>query len=231
MIRPNQELTKATKHADAATVKLSPLPFASHPLPGIGGTIKAVPEHFVVEEKLPYEALGEGEHIYVTFRRTGWNTADAARAIQKRLDLSPCDVGWGGRKDKTAVAIQTFSLRCGVKHPLKAVEKAFGDLPFEIIAINRHRNKIKTGHVAANRFTIILSRPEPDALSRALAIANQLRKTGVPNFYGPPTIRPPYAEHSPGIFSLLFKEKSEKRRFHDFGGPVGPVQYLAEAAY
>ena len=176
---------ESTNRAEAAIAMLSSLPFTADPLPGIGGAIKATPGHFVVEEILPYAACGEGEHVYVTFRRAGWNTADAARIMQKHLGLTPSDVGWGGRKDKTAVVVQTLSFRCGVNYPLADVEKTLADLPFEILAIDRHRNKIKTGHVAANRFTVVISHPGPDALPRALAIAEQLKQTGVPNFYGP----------------------------------------------
>jgi tRNA pseudouridine13 synthase len=51
--------------------------------------------------------------------------------------------------------------------------------------IKRHGNKIKTGHVAANRFTIVVNQPDPEALSRALAIAERLKQTGVPNYFGP----------------------------------------------
>jgi tRNA pseudouridine13 synthase len=59
------------------------------------------------------------------------------------------------------------------------------DLPLQILTIDRHRNKIKTGHVAANRFTVVISNPGPNALPRASAIADRLKQTGVPNFYGP----------------------------------------------
>jgi len=170
---------------EAAIDALTALPFVSDPLPGIGGIIKARPEHFVVEEILPYTACGQGEHVYVTFRRSGWNTADAARAIQQHLDLASTDVGYGGRKDKTAVVEQTFSLRCGESRPLAEIEGTLAELPFDILAIDRHRNKIKTGHVAANRFTIVVSKPLPDALPRALSIAERLARTGIPNFYGP----------------------------------------------
>ncbi len=168
-----------------ATDQITELPFVSDGLPGIGGAIKVQPEHFVVEETLPYAACGEGEHVYITFRRSGWNTADAARRIQTCLKLKPSDVGWGGRKDKTAVVVQTFSLRCGIRADLTGIQNALAELPFEILAISRHTNKIKTGHVAANRFTIVVSQPETDALPRALAIADRLKRTGVPNFYGP----------------------------------------------
>jgi len=176
----------ATDHrAKSAIEQLTALPFVSEPLPGIGGTIKAAPEHFVVTERLPYAPCGQGEHVYVNFRRSGWNTADAAKAMQKRLGLAPSDVGWGGRKDKTAVVEQTISLRCGVHPPLETIAKALADLPFDILAIDRHGNKIKTGHVAANRFEVVVSGVDADALPRARKIAGQLRRSGVPNFYGP----------------------------------------------
>ena len=164
---------------------LADLPSVAGDLPGTGGAIKTVPEHFVVEEILPYAPGGEGEHVYVTFRRSGWNTADAAREFQQALGAAPADVGWGGRKDKTAVAVQTLSIRCGLDISLTAVEKKLAALPFDILAIDRHRNKIKTGHVAANRFTIVVSQPDDGALPRAQAIAERLKDSGIPNFYGP----------------------------------------------
>jgi tRNA pseudouridine13 synthase len=176
---------EAVDRADAAVCMLAALPFVSDPLPGIGGTIKAAPEHFVVEEVLPYAAGGAGEHVYVTFRRTGTNTVDAARILQHRLGLAASDVGWGGRKDKTAVVVQTISLRCALDRPLAEIKSELDQLPFEILEIKRHGNKIKTGHVAANRFDIIVSGIDAEALPRALAIAERLQQTGIPNFYGP----------------------------------------------
>ena len=182
---PDSIQAQPTDRAQTAVAMLTPLPLAAGELPGIGGVLKARPEHFVVEEILPYQACGQGEHVYITFRRSGWNTADAARRIQHSLALARSDVGWGGRKDKTALVVQTLSARCGLNHPLDDIRKALTALPFEIVDIQRHGNKIKTGHVAANGFTIVVSQPDPEALPRALAIAERLKQTGVPNFYGP----------------------------------------------
>ena len=182
---PDSIPSQPIERAQIAVAMLTPLPLAAGELPGIGGVLKARPEHFVVEEILPYQACGQGEHVYITFRRAGWNTADAARSIQDRLALTRSDVGWGGRKDKNAVVVQTLSFRCGLNRALDDIEKALADLPFEIVDIKRHGNKIKTGHVAANRFTIVVSQSGPEALPRALAIAERLKQTGVPNYYGP----------------------------------------------
>ena len=66
---------------------ISQPPFTTGDLPGTGGVLKAIPEHFQVEEVLPYEPCGEGEHVFVRLRRTGWNTADVASALGKVFGL------------------------------------------------------------------------------------------------------------------------------------------------
>lgn len=159
-------------------------PCFSAGLPGIGGLLKAMPEHFQVEEILPYTPCGEGEHVYVTVRRSGWNTADVAAALGKRLHLKQRDIGWGGRKDRQAVTTQTFSFCLPMTVPIEKVEDDLNGSPFEILAVQRHRNKIKTGHVAGNRFSILLSQVSPQALEPARNIARILLQHGVPNFYG-----------------------------------------------
>lgn len=160
------------------------LPFVCADLPGIGGAIKATPEHFQVEEILPYEACGEGEHLFVTLRRKLWNTADVAAELARCLGLKSMDVGWGGRKDKQAVTTQTFSLLLPMSQSLEEVATCLGTLPFEILELKRHRNKIKTGHVAANRFRIVLTEVTEAALAPAQTIVQALRQRGLPNFYG-----------------------------------------------
>lgn len=163
---------------------LARLPYLTAHLPGIAGVIKAVPEHFQVEEIMPYAACGEGEHVFVTLRRKEWNTADVARALQEAFSLKTADIGWGGRKDKIAVTTQTFSLHLPLSMRREAIRQILDPMPFEILDIRRHRNKIKTGHVAANRFKIVVSQPVPDAWIRAQAIADVLRRHGAANYYG-----------------------------------------------
>lgn len=160
------------------------LPFITGDLPGIGGVIKAQPEHFQVEELLPYAPCGEGEHLFIKLRRQGWNTADVGQALGKPFGLKTADIGWGGRKDKNAVTIQTFSLLLPMATQIETVKSVLHDLPFELMELKRHGNKLKTGHVAANRFRIIVSQVGPRALAFAEAIAEKLHQTGLPNFYG-----------------------------------------------
>lgn len=160
-------------------------PFITEDLSGIGGVIKAAPEHFQVEEELPYSPCGQGEHVFIKLRRAGWNTADVAAALGRVFDLRPADIGWGGRKDKNAVTTQTLSLRLPAELAADRIADRIKPLPFEILGIERHRNKLKTGHVAVNRFRIVLSGVEKDAFGQAEAIAVALKDKGVPNYYGP----------------------------------------------
>ncbi len=171
--------------AERFRYEMENLPYVCAAREGIGGRIKAEPEHFRVEEILPYGACGQGEHVYVTVRRKGYNSPDVARRLARAAGIGASKVGFGGRKDKNALTTQTFSLAVGQKTAAATVEKKLAGLPFEILAVDRHTNKIKTGHVAANRFRILLSGVESASLPEAREIAAILVVKGVPNFYGP----------------------------------------------
>jgi tRNA pseudouridine13 synthase len=54
----------------------------------------------------------------------------------------------------------------------------------QILQARLHRNKLRLGHLAGNRFRIRIHRPEPEALPRATAILAVLREHGVPNRFG-----------------------------------------------
>ena len=169
------------KHLKSALLHL---PFISADLPGIGGVIKASPEHFQVEELLPYAPCGEGEHVFIRLRRQGWNTADVGHELGRLFDIRSAGIGWAGRKDKHAVTTQSFSLQLPMAQPISEIESKLNGLPFEILEVRRHRNKLKTGHVAANRFDIILSEVPLDAMDTANVIAQRIQMSGIPNYYG-----------------------------------------------
>src|SRR5262245_28109849 len=114
-------------------------------------TIRAAPEHFVVEELPAYAASGRGEHLFVTLRKTGRTTPDVARDPCHALEVDPRGAGWAGMKDKHAVTTQTVS----VPFPLaRTVDPAIAALSLpgvEILAAARHDHKLKPGHLAGNR--------------------------------------------------------------------------------
>lgn len=158
------------------------LPTITSDLPGIGGTLKQSPEHFVVTEIPLYEASGDGDHLYVNLTRRGWNTRDVAQALARLFNLNVDDVGFAGLKDRHALTTQTFSL---LRVPAAdAAARIAAELPFEVHAITRHRNKLRTGHLLGNRFAIFIADVTPDALPRAEAVTAALQARGIPNFFG-----------------------------------------------
>ncbi|MDR2947326.1 MAG: tRNA pseudouridine(13) synthase TruD [Candidatus Adiutrix sp.] len=157
------------------------LPYISADLPGLGGRLKARPEHFAVEEIPLYEASGEGPHLYVTIRREGLTTRQMVDDLARRFAQPPDSVGYAGLKDKEAVTTQTFSLAVPLTEA-EARDKC-QDAPWELLAVSRHQNKLKVGHLLGNRFTLVLSEPR-GTLAEAEAIAAWVKVTGLPNYFG-----------------------------------------------
>ncbi len=169
---------------DPTTLKdaLTDPPYITADLPGIGGRLKEVPEDFVVEEVLPYEACGEGEHIFVKLQRTGANTADVARTIARAMGINGNAVSWAGTKDKWAVVTQTFSFAQPLAVPLGEITARLEELPCPVLDVKRHRNKLRPGHVRGNRFSILLR--HANDLPAARTILDQIAACGLPNVYG-----------------------------------------------
>lgn len=161
------------------------LPYATAELPGIGGVLRHTDEDFRVDEHLPYEPGGEGDHVFARIEKRGLSTPRAAELIARALGANPRDVGWAGMKDRHAITRQTLSL------PPPCTPEAVSalELPgITVLGAVRHRHKLRTGHVARNDFTLRirdLAVDETTALERAQAILDALaRAPGSPNFFG-----------------------------------------------
>lgn len=156
------------------------LPFLTDSYPGIGGRIKVEPEDFVVEEIPLYEPGGEGQHVYVYLEKRGLSTYQAVNAIARRLRVPTGSIGYAGLKDAWAVTRQMISID-GVKpEQLEAL-----DVPgVKILWVNRHRNKLKMGHLAGNLFTLRVRGVGQEALTIARAVLAELSRRGVPNYFG-----------------------------------------------
>lgn len=157
------------------------LPYLTGDLPGTGGLIKQNTGDFCVEEIPLYPASGEGTHIYFIVRKRGIPTPAAVARIAKHMQVQPAEIGVAGLKDAQAVTTQQMSL----EHADPKKLAAFRDRQIEILSTARHTNKLRPGHLEANRFTIKVRNPASDALGRAEAILDVLRRRGVPNYFGP----------------------------------------------
>jgi tRNA pseudouridine13 synthase len=149
-------------------------------LPPVGGRVGSEPEDFVVDEVPAYGASGKGEHQYVLAKKRLLTTQVLAKRLARAAGVQERDVGYAGMKDKYAVTTQWLSV-CS-KTPLSR-ELDLGP-GVEILEVTRHENKLRTGHLLGNRFTITLVGTHEDALARALAIVERLREDGLPNYFG-----------------------------------------------
>ena len=154
--------------------------FLTAQLPGTGGTIRQQPEDFQVDEIPLYEPCGEGDHLYVSVEKCGLTTYDLLRELANALNCKERDLGYAGLKDARAITRQTVSV------PLRKPDDVKGlQIPgVTILSACLHRNKLRPGHLAGNRFQIRIRKPDPDSLQRAEAILGVLEDIGVPNRFG-----------------------------------------------
>lgn len=160
--------------------------------PGSGGILLRDPADFEVDEVLPYAAEGEGAHLFVRIEKRGVDTPAAARRLAEHLEVVrpgerlPPEAGWAGMKDRHAIARQWLSLPWPEDRALPkpgVIELGTGHL--ELLEANRHRHKLRKGHVAANRFKIRIRQVPSGGADRARVTLDRLRLLGMPNPFGP----------------------------------------------
>lgn len=150
------------------------------PLPPCGGHIGSLPKHFIVEEIPAYPLSGAGEHLFLWVEKVGKNTNDVVKAIARAAGVKERDIGFAGMKDKNAITRQWFSL-CRKESDGESWDLGPG---ITLLRQERHGNKLRTGHLIGNRFTITLVGALEDAFPRAQAIAAFLKENGLPNYFG-----------------------------------------------
>lgn len=165
---------------------LAGLRLATKGMPGISGSIKEEPEHFLVEEVPSYEPCGEGEHVYLELRRKLQNTGALADRLASIAGIQPFSVGFAGQKDRYALVTQSFSLHLPGADPQQIASRVEKSLEgVEVLRASRHTNRLRTGHLRGNRFRIFLSQPLEGAYEKAVAKKAFLESSGIPNYYGP----------------------------------------------
>jgi tRNA pseudouridine13 synthase len=167
------------------------LPYLTADLPAFEALLKQRVEDFRVEELPLYEPAGEGTHVYVRIEKRGIPTPAAVSRLARHLGVGPRDVGFAGLKDAQAIARQTLS----IEHVDVEAVKRFTDRQVRVVWVSRHHNKLRTGHLRGNRFTIRLRPGGPDggwgeqlglddAQARAEASLAVLARRGCPNYFG-----------------------------------------------
>ncbi len=165
-------------------------------------TYKAHTTDFIVNELLPLEFTGEGEHLWLHIQKSGMNTAYLAKLLSEWAEIPLRDVGFSGLKDRHALTTQWFSLRIPKKQ-LPDSEFAPVDIganeSITILEQQWHNKKLNRGTHRANQFIITLRDIEfagfdtPSPSSEQLLSAKQaveqhlmtISQSGVPNYFGP----------------------------------------------
>jgi tRNA pseudouridine13 synthase len=166
---------------DALTFRWSDLPPLTSEHPGTGGTIRAAPDDFQVEELPLYLPEGNGSHTYLLVEKVGLTTRDLVTALVAE-GVSERSIGVAGLKDKVARTVQWLSVPRRVEAPAAILERLPG---VRVLEESRHRNKLGIGHLRGNRFTITLRGVDDEAATRARTIVTELAARGVPNYVGP----------------------------------------------
>ena len=174
------------------------LPFLTSSVPAIELELRSVPEDFEVEEIPVYRPSGDGEHVFAFIEKRGLTTPDAKAA------------GWAGLKDRHALTRQWISIWGA---DLDAVRSAEVD-GVRVLQAALHPQKLRTGHLKANRFRLRLRQFEAgriDDLRRTLSL---IEADGLPNYYGEQRFGRDGDNASRALRWVLGKDRAPRSAFH-----------------
>ncbi|CAD0353568.1 tRNA pseudouridine(13) synthase TruD [Xanthomonas sp. WHRI 8391] len=147
----------------------------------LGAAMRSTPEDFQVDELPAFEASGEGEHLLLSVRKRGQNTAYIAKKLALWAGIAEMGVSYAGLKDRHAVTTQRFSV-----HLPKRIAPdiaALDDDEMQVVDSTWHNRKLQRGALHGNRFVLTLRQVQGErgAIEQRLqAIAAR----GIPNWFG-----------------------------------------------
>ena len=168
----------------------------------IGGSLKALPSHFVVTEVLAPRSDEcthddrQAKHVYVTLTRERQSTREVAMLLADAFGVRVDEVGYAGLKDRRAVVTQTFSLPRDSLQP-RELRSSAGKIAARCRAAGWrveceprwHRSRLRHGELTSNHFDIVASGIEAApavAVAAAERVAVALREVGgFANYFGP----------------------------------------------
>jgi len=160
--------------------KVQTIPYLTADVPGIGGIIKQEPEDFTVEEIPAYEPIGEGEHLFVWIEKREVSSEQLTRHVADKLSLSPRDIGTAGLKDRQAVTRQYISVPAKCEPNVESLNTD----SIRVLHSKRHQNKLRTGHLNGNRFSILIRDVDAEMFDNAETIGKRITSLGFPNAFG-----------------------------------------------
>ena len=162
---------------------MTPYPYLTRSLPGVGGRVRSEPEDFRVEERPLYLPCGQGEHLYVRVTKRLLSTPDLVRRISSTVGVKMQGIGTAGLKDTKAVTTQLLSLHAATEERVARLK--LDDHILAVDVLGRHRNRLRPGHHAGNRFRLVVRDVGVEACEAVPAVLQQLSQRGIPNYFGP----------------------------------------------
>jgi tRNA pseudouridine13 synthase len=147
---------------------------------GVGGRIKVRAEDFLVDELPLYHPCAEGEHLYLGIQKANVSHAELMSCIRRHFGVRDDQIGFAGMKDKVGITRQTISVHL-LKDPPN-LELSHSRI--NVLWSTRHRNKLRLGHLAGNRFSVRIRDVDPLQAPLALRTLRELEAKGVPNYFG-----------------------------------------------
>jgi len=149
--------------------------------PTTSGHLKAQNSDFKVDEIMPVQTSGMGEHLWLKIEKNGSNTDWVAQQLARHAGLKSMAVSYAGMKDRHAITTQWFSLHLpGMEDP--DFSSLISD-EFKILEQNRHDRKLKRGALSGNRFQLRITELKGDVAEIDDKLQN-IKQCGVPNYYG-----------------------------------------------
>jgi tRNA pseudouridine13 synthase len=145
--------------------------------------MRVEPEDFRVDERPLYLPCGEGEHLYVKVTKRLLSTPDLIRKISSTVGVKVQGIGTAGLKDARAVTTQMISLHGVTMDGLSRLKIDEQILAIEVLG--RHRNRLRPGHHAGNRFQLVIRDVNAGAKEVLPIVLEELSRRGVPNYFGP----------------------------------------------
>lgn len=160
---------------------LTGAPCARGEAPAASAVLRHSPEDFAVDEIMPIDLTGEGEHLWLHIEKRGLDTPRVAATLAEHYGVRERDVGFAGLKDRHAVTRQWFSLPAPVTAELPAPPSTEG---VRCLRAVRHRRKLRRGTHSGNRFELTLRDFQGDPAAAEADLA-RVARDGCPNYFGP----------------------------------------------
>jgi tRNA pseudouridine13 synthase len=155
------------------------MPLVCADLSPLDAHLGSEPEDFVVDEVPAYLPSGSGTHRYLRVRKRLMNTQDLLHQLAIAAGVNQSEIGSAGMKDRHAVTTQWVSVPANC-HPSSEWQLPAG---VEILEESLHTNKLRTGHLIGNRFTLTLVDAGASDKTRFALLWQRLER-GMYNTYG-----------------------------------------------